>query len=92
MLTGTCPKCGAHLTVESSDEGIVTCTHCGTRIRININVNYNYSKSEHTEHIVDDAKIKAAENVDRVINIFASPFEERRKAKEETKRKQEESE
>lgn len=92
MLTGTCPKCGAHLTVESSDEGIVTCAHCGTRIRININVNYNYSKSEHTEHIVDDAKIKAAENVDRVINIFASPIEERRRAKEEAKRKQEEAE
>lgn len=56
MLTGTCPKCGASLTVESSGDGIITCTHCGTRIRIN--VNYNYSKSEHS---VDKDEIKQNE-------------------------------
>jgi hypothetical protein len=59
----------------------------------NVHYNFNYSKSEHTEHIVDDAKIKAAENASRVINIFASPFEERRaKKKAEEERIQREAE
>lgn len=57
----------------------------------NVHYNFNYSKSEHTEHIVDDAKVKAAENASRVINIFAHPFEARQKAKEEQKRKEEEA-
>lgn len=92
MPTVTCPKCGKSLIVESSDENFIFCEYCGTKVNININYNfnYNYSKSEHTEHIIDDAKIKAAENVNRVIGVFASPFEEHRKAKEEQKRKEEE--
>lgn len=92
MSTVICPKCGKSLVVESSDEKFIFCEYCGTKVNINVNYNfnYNYSKSEHTEHIIDDAKIKAAENVNRVIGVFASPFEERRKAKEEQKRKEEE--
>lgn len=88
MQTIKCPKCGAQLLVEAPTEEFLTCEYCGTKIKLGINVNYNfsYSKSEHTEHIVDDAKIKQAQNVDRVINLFAAPIEERlakKKAEEE---------
>lgn len=95
MSTVTCPKCGRSLVINPNDGDMIFCEYCGTKININVNFNfnYNYSKSEHTEHIVDDAKIKAAENVDRVINIFASPIEERRaKKKAEEERIQREAE
>ena len=86
MWSAKCPKCGAKILLEDANAKVVQCVSCGAQVRVNINVNYNYSKSEHTEHIVDDAKIKQAQNVDRVINLFASPIEERRakkKAEEE---------
>lgn len=86
MWSAKCPKCGAKILLENANAKVVRCASCGAQVRVNINVNYNYSKSEHTEHIVDDAKIKQAQNVDRVINLFASPIEERRakkKAEEE---------
>ncbi len=97
MPTVTCPKCGKTLTVNSDDGDMIFCEYCGTKVNINVNVNlnynYNYSKSEHTEHIVDDAKIKQAENASRVIDIFASPIEERRaKKKAEEERIQREAE
>lgn len=97
MPTVTCPKCGKTLAINSDDEDMIFCEYCGTKVSINVNVNlnynYNYSKSEHTEHIVDDAKIKAAENASRVIDIFASPIEERRaKKKAEEERIQREAE
>lgn len=94
-MTVTCPECGAKLLAEDASVDSATCPYCGAQVRVNVNVNYNfnYSKSEHTEHIVDDAKIKAAENASRVINIFASPFEERRaKKKAEEERIQREAE
>ena len=94
-MTVTCPECGAKLLAEDTSVDSATCPYCGAQVRVNVNVNYNfnYSKSEHTEHIVDDAKIKAAENASRVINIFASPFEERRaKKKAEEERIQREAE
>lgn len=93
MWTAKCPKCGASLLLEDSNTKIIQCASCGAQVRVNINVNYTYSKSEHTEHIVDDAKIKAAENASRVIDIFASPIEERRaKKKAEEERIQREAE
>lgn len=94
-MTVTCPECGAKLLAEDTSVDSATCPYCGAQVRVNVNVNYNfnYSKSEHTEHIVDDAKIKAAENASRVINIFVSPFEERRaKKKAEEERIQREAE
>ena len=81
MWSAKCPKCGAKILLEDANAKVVQCASCGAQVRVNINVNYNYSKSEHTEHIVDDAKIKQAQNVDRVINLFASPIEERRAKK-----------
>ena len=86
MWSAKCPKCGAKILLEDANAKVIQCASCGAQVRVNVNVNYNYSKSEHTEHIVDDAKIKQAQNVDRVINLFASPIEERRakkKAEEE---------
>lgn len=97
-MTVTCPECGAKLLAEDTSVDSATCPYCGAQVRVNVNVNYNfnYSKSEHTKHIVDDAKIKAAENASRVIDLFASPIEERRskkKAEEERiQRKAEEAE
>lgn len=93
MWSAKCPKCGAKILLEDANAKVVQCASCGAQVRVNINVNYNYSKSEHTEHIVDDAKIKQAQNVDRVINLFASPIEERRaKKKAEEERIQREAE
>lgn len=94
-MTVTCPECGAKLLAEYTSVDSVTCPYCGAQVRVNVNVNYNfnYSKSEHTKHIVDDAKIKAAENASRVIDLFASPIEERRaKKKAEEERIQREAE
>lgn len=94
MWSAKCPKCGAKILLEDANAKVVQCASCGAQVSVNINVNYNYSKSEHTEHIVDDAKIKQAQNVDRVINLFASPIEERRakkKAEEERIRKEQEA-
>lgn len=93
MWSAKCPKCGAKILLEDANAKVVQCASCGAQVSVNINVNYNYSKSEHTEHIVDDAKIKQAQNVDRVINLFASPIEERRaKKKAEEERIQREAE
>lgn len=94
-MTVTCPECGAKLLAEDASVDFATCPYCGAQVRVNVNVNYNfnYSKSEHTEHIVDDAKIKVAENASRVIDLFASPIEERRaKKKAEEERIQREAE
>ena len=94
-MTVTCPECGAKLLAEDTSVDSATCPYCGAQVRVNVNVNYNfnYSKSEHTKHIVDDAKIKAAENASRVIDLFASPIEERRaKKKAEEERIQREAE
>lgn len=94
-MTITCPECGAKLLVEDTSADFTTCPYCGAQVHVNVNINYNfnYSKSEHTKHIVDDAKIKAAENTSRVIDLFASPIEERRaKKKAEEERIQREAE
>lgn len=89
MNTIICPKCGKTLTVSDLSRTFVFCEYCGTKINMNVNVNLNYSKSEHTEHIIDEAKIKNAENVNRVIGVFASPFEAHQKAKAAEKRQAE---
>lgn len=100
MLTCTCPNCGKTLEIKDASRDFMFCEYCGAKIQIRINVNATYSYSEHketsthTEHIVDDAKIKNAENINRIIGIFASPFEayhakkekERKEAEEEAER------
>ena len=103
MITCTCPNCGKTLEVKDVSRDFMFCEYCGAKIQIHINVNATYSYSEHketsthTEHIVDDAKIRNAENINRVIGIFATPFEayhtkkekERREAEEEAERQRE---
>lgn len=92
MATVTCPECGKQLIVADPSRQFMFCEYCGTKINlnVNVNVNLNYSKSEHTERIVDEAKIKSADNVNRVINVFAAPFEEHQKAKERARIEEEE--
>lgn len=93
MAVITCPECGAKLLIEDANAKTIRCASCGAQVHINVSMNYSYSKSEHTEHIIDDAKVKAAENASRVIDIFASPIEERRaKKKAEEERLQREAE
>ncbi len=82
-----CPACGAQLLAENQNQVICPC--CGAKVKIKINVNYNYSKSEHIERIVDEAKSKNADNLSRVINIFATPVEEYRAAKDHQRRMEE---
>ena len=72
-MTVICPECGEKLIIADTSRPFVFCQCCGTKIKVNVNVNLNYSKSEHTERIVDVAKIKNAENANRVIGVFASP-------------------
>lgn len=101
MITCTCPNCGKTLEVKDASRDFMFCEYCGAKIHIHVNATYSYSEhkeaSAHTEHIVDDAKIKNAENINRVIGIFATPFEayhtkkekERREAEEEAERQRE---
>lgn len=91
MWSAKCPKCGAKILLEDANAKVIQCASCGAQVRVNINVNYNYSKSEHTEHIVDDAKVKAAEAANRFVGIFAAPFEEHHAKKEHQRRMQEEA-
>lgn len=92
MTTVQCPECGKQLIVADPSRQFMFCEYCGTKINLNVNVNLNlnYSKSEHTERIVDEAKIKNADNVNRVIGVFATPFEEMHKAKERARLEEEE--
>ena len=82
MSTIICPNCGAQVLRPPLNSDELVCANCGAKININVNYNFNYSKSENTKHIVDDAKIQSAENRNRVIGIFATPFEEYRARKE----------
>lgn len=92
MATVTCPECGKQLIVSDPERKFMFCEYCGAKVdlHVKVNVNINYTKSEHTEHIVDEAKIKNADNVNRVIGVFATPFEEMHKAKERARLEEEE--
>lgn len=69
MRACTCPNCGAQLKVDNDDREFIYCEFCGTRIDL------VDRRTVHTEHIIDDAKIKNAENISRIVNIFAAPVE-----------------
>lgn len=88
MQSVTCPHCGASLAVTSSDGSHIFCEYCGTRIKVNINVNCNYSKSEHTERIIDEAKVKNADAFSRLVDAVVSPVEEKRAQKEFERQKE----
>lgn len=88
MQSVKCPHCGASLAVTPSDGSHIFCEYCGTRVKVNINVNYNYSKSEHTERIIDEAKVKTADTFSRIVDAVVSPVEERRAQKEFERQKE----
>lgn len=76
MRACKCPNCGANLKADD-DREFMFCEFCGTKIDL------MDQRTVHTEHIVDDARIKNAESIHRVVNIFASPFEDYRHKKQE---------
>lgn len=76
MRACKCPNCGANLNFDEAPNNYVYCQYCGTKIDL------LDQRTMHTEHIIDDAKLKDAEakmknaeTFSRVADIFASPFE-----------------
>ena len=93
MRSCKCPNCGANLKVIDDDREFMFCEYCGTRIDL------VDRRTVHTEHIIDEAKIKDAEakiknaeNVSRIVNIFAAPVEEKQRQKEFERQRQLEAE
>lgn len=77
MRACKCPNCGSNLAFDDNGREYIFCQFCGTKIDL------MDQRTVHTEHIVDDAKIKNAESIHRIVNIFASPFEDYRKKKQD---------
>lgn len=82
MRACKCPNCGANLKADD-DREFMFCEFCGTRVDL---VDY---RTVHTEHIIDEAKVKDAEAriktaeakakhaeaFSHIADAFASPFE-----------------
>lgn len=65
----TCPKCGAHLSVESSRE-ILFCEYCGTKILLNDENTFTIRK-------IDEAKIRQAE-ADQLVQLKKLELEQKK--------------
>lgn len=83
MRACKCPNCGANLTFDDGRE-YAFCQFCGAKIDL------MDQRTMHTEHIIDEAKIKESEakaknadSIHRVVDVFVSPFEERKRKKQE---------
>lgn len=92
MRACKCPNCGANLKADD-DREFMFCEFCGARIDL------VDRRTVHTEHIIDEAKIKDAEakiknaeNVSRIVNIFAAPVEEKQRQAEFERQRQLEAE
>ena len=88
MRACKCPNCGANLKADD-DREFMFCEYCGARIDL------VDCRTVHTEHIIDEAKIKDAEakiknaeNVSRIVNIFAAPVEEKQRQAEFERQRQ----
>lgn len=88
MRACKCPNCGANLKADD-DREFMFCEFCGARIDL------VDRRTVHTEHIIDEAKIKDAEakvknaeNVSRIVNIFAAPVEEKQRQAEFERQRQ----
>lgn len=82
MRACKCPNCGANLKADD-DREFMFCEYCGARIDL------VDRRTVHTEHIIDEAKIKDAEakiknaeakaknaeTFSRIAGVFTSPFE-----------------
>lgn len=76
MRVCKCPNCGSNLNFDDGREYIF-CQYCGAKIDL------MDQRTVHTEHIVDDAKVKNAESIHRIVDIFVSPFEEHKRKRQE---------
>lgn len=92
MRACKCPNCGANLNFDETPNNYAFCQYCGAKI------DFLDQRTMHTEHIIDDAKIKEseaklknAENVSRIVNIFAAPVEEKQRQKEFERQQQAEA-
>ena len=93
MRACKCPNCGANLNFDETPNNYVFCQYCGTKIDL------LDQRTMHTEHIIDDAKIKEseakmknAESMSRIVNIFAAPVEEKQRQAEFERQRQLEAE
>lgn len=50
-----CPECGASLSIKDDNREFVFCEYCGTKVDL------IDRRTEHTERIIDEAKIASAE-------------------------------
>ena len=85
MRACKCPNCGANLSFDDTSRDYAFCEYCGAKIDLMDKRTY------HTEHIIDEAKIKNAENISRIVNIFAAPVEEKQRQKEFERQQQAEA-
>ena len=77
MRACKCPNCGANLNFDDDSREYVFCQFCGAKIDL------MDKRTVHTERIYDDARVKNADSIHRIVNIFASPFEDHRRKKAE---------
>lgn len=77
MRACKCPNCGSNLNFDDDGREYVFCQFCGTKIDL------MDERTIHTEHIYDEARVKNADSIHRIVDIFASPFEDYRRKKAE---------
>lgn len=77
MRACKCPNCGSNLNFEDDGREYIFCQFCGTKIDL------MDERTIHTEHIYDEARVKNADSIHRIVDIFASPFENHRRKKAE---------
>lgn len=77
MRACKCPNCGVNLTFDETPNNYVFCQYCGAKIDL------LDQRTMHTERIYDDARVKNADSIHRIVDIFASPFEDHRRKKAE---------
>ena len=94
MATITCPECGKKLHITDSRRVFAFCEYCGAKIEIAPFVRNAAELSEPAEpEEKADCGHTAADVAYRLVDAFASPFEERRaKKRAEEEHKQREAE
>lgn len=83
MRACKCPNCGANLGFDDDGHEYIYCQFCGTKIDLMDYRTKHVEYTVHSEHIYDEARMKNAESIHRIVDIFASPFEERKRKKQE---------
>lgn len=70
MRAFICPQCGAQLSLHDMEREFAFCEYCGQRIDLADH------RTVHTEHYVDEAKLKEAEAHIREIELKEAKFEQ----------------